>query len=120
MANLNSLVSRVSDDFAYVVCYCPDFPEEDQESLESAFGRLTTGEMEILAASGDRDSAHWLGLSLRDLKAAFEAYRLGDNPGGERLLQSARVFFEDFVQARPVFDNAKFIVDEKGEVSSEG
>ncbi len=119
MEDLNSLIRRVSDDFAYVVCYCPDFPDEDQETLESAFQALVTGVGSVLDRTKSHDVAHWLRLSLRELNAALAAYRSVNDAEGERLLESARSYFADSVKGKPVRGHVDFIVDPEGNIRSQ-
>jgi len=116
--DLRSLIRRVSDDFAYVVCYCPGFPEEDRETLDSAFRALVTGVEAVFERTKNPDATHWLRLSLRDLNAALAAYRLGDNLEGERLLESGRGYFEDSVKGKPIRGQVDYFVDSEGNTRS--
>lgn len=113
MAELQSTIRRLSDDFAYAACYCPDFPAEDRETVDSVFQRLRAGLLGLKElASGE--SVHWLDLAISELDDSLLSYRDGRVEAGASRLDSARRYLSDFAARKPRRISPTFLVDAAG------
>ena len=83
-------VGQIEDALAYVLLYAPDFPVEDETSVEAEFDTLLEKVRGLWAEIQDADRRKWLDMLGRELVEARGAFLGGDPEGGRHLVESAQ------------------------------
>lgn len=112
---LDEQIGIISDSIGYNVIYAPDYPEEDATTLEREFSKISQMLQEIIPHTKSEPKAEWLRISLREVGAAFESFKLGDGARGRRSLQSALDYLRNAVAGKSHAPD--FIVGPDGKVS---
>lgn len=110
---LRELTAEVRDFFSYLIVYTPDFPAEDDTSVEKEFRRLLDGLREIHDRVADIPKKRWIGLAIQEVKEAEAAYLSGDERTGNTLLHSAEEHFKNYLEGKRA--TTTFVVDADGQ-----
>jgi hypothetical protein len=81
------------DFFAYVFLSAPDFPEEDEITLELALNNLKHGVRAVMSRATNEESLRKLNLCWQDLNKAAELYLSGNILDAEKYIQTSQEWF---------------------------
>lgn len=109
-------VRRLRDRLSYVLLYAPEFPKEDDTTVEKEFDLLLK-EVELLWNSiQDVERRRWLDLMSRELSEARGAFLRGDPTAGSVLVEAAEERLANWRSSKQM--KATFVVDSSGGVRS--
>jgi hypothetical protein len=109
------LRSEILDNMAYVLVNAPEFPEEDQTSLERERERITGRLSKHRSTLRTEDQLTWHSLAEQEIAAAFGAYSSGDEHTGCRQLQQAEEHFRRSFKPKKI--RSDFVVGTGGEIT---
>jgi hypothetical protein len=87
--DLDRRVATLGDRLSYVLLYAPDFPREDETTVEHEFDKLVEQVHTLWKEVQDVERRGWLDLLGRELVEAKAAFVEGDTKKGACLIQSA-------------------------------
>ncbi len=73
----------------YFCCHAPDFPAEDQTTLQDQQALLTQRLDKLAETMVSDDQQKWFAVSINEVQSSLEAYRTGNILRGESDMQSA-------------------------------
>jgi len=106
---------EIMDLFAYVFLYAPDFPDEDQTSLEKELSNLAKGIKQSIEKTRSSRSKHWLGLSLTEFEKSRKQFQSRNCTEGRALLQSSSEYYDNARKKKNI--EVSFIVNSGGDAS---
>jgi hypothetical protein len=109
------LRSRILDEMAYILVYAPNFPAEDETTLERKRDETLLRMSEHRAALQADDQLTWHRLAEQEFASAINAFISGDGPTGCSQLQQAEEHFRRSFKPKKIRPN--FIVGPDGEIT---
>jgi hypothetical protein len=92
-------IQRIIDQLAYNGAYAPDYPSEDNTSMDREAALIRTELVELISSTRREDVGRWLTLSLASVDAAFAKFQGGDGKAASRDIQFAEEYLRN-AQAR--------------------
>lgn len=111
----SELKSRARDRFGYILLGCPNFPPSTGTTTQSAFEKQIGFIDAIIEQTKSEEGKQWLRVCLQEVRQSWKAYEAGDISKGRKLIQVARVHFDNAFAKKPIAP--RFTVDNSGSAS---
>ena len=100
------------DDLGYIVVYAPNFPTEDQTTVEREMERVIAATARLLDESKRDHTKQLLALAGTELVQAREHFLTGDEEKARRLVQEAEAHVKEGLRPQP--RGASFVAGPSG------